>query len=592
MNRDQEIADFLAAHGYGGAAYAPLAADASFRQYFRVATEPPTVLMDAPPEFEEVIPFMAVGAHLAALGFSSPALLASDIARGFLLLEDFGNSTFTRLLAHGEGPGETALYETAVDLLVELHASRPPETLPVKDAPDFVLPRYDDQALLDEASLFLDWYLPLKTGLFATPTQRREFETLWRDVLPRCREGDEVLVMRDYHADNLMWLPGREGTARAGLLDFQDGMAGPCAYDLVSLLLDCRRTVPPALEQAMVARYLAARPELDAQAFRTAYAILGAQRNTKIIGIFTRLWARDGKPAYLELIPRVWALLEQSLKHPALARLKQWFDRTTPAQTRAAPLVDTPPQAMPKKAMLLAAGLGTRMQPLTNTRPKPLIEVGGEALIDHILLRLARAGVGEVVINHHHFSEQIIAHVASRGQVPQITLSDETRQLLETGGGVAKALPALGADPFFVVNGDAIWLNEGEDILHLMARAWDAYRMDFLLMLVPAAHALGYDGAGDFFMAEDGTLTRRGAALAAPYMFGGVQILDPAIFTDIPEGPFSMNVLFDRAIKQGRLCGFVHRGPWLHIGTPQGRDDADAFLSAYHGSLTQPGAET
>ncbi len=331
------MAAFLARCGLADARPRMIAGDASFRKYYRL-DEPPRVVMDAPPGLEDIKPFIAIGEHLKDLGFSSPAILGIDHEAGFLLLEDLGDDTYTRLLNSGRGPGEAALYEAAVDCLADLHGRPCPLTLPVSGAAPYAVPPYDDELLLREASLFTDWYYPAALGRVCEPGERQKFIDLWLSVLPLSlpRPGTPlgpVLVLRDYHADNLMWLPDRKAAARVGLLDFQDGVIGHPAYDLVSLLEDARRDVPPDLAERMIRRY-AATTGCDETALRDAYAVLGAQRNTKIIGIFTRLWKRDGKAHYLKLIPRVWGLLERDLAHPALAPLAAWFDDHTPKPKR------------------------------------------------------------------------------------------------------------------------------------------------------------------------------------------------------------------------------------------------------------------
>ena len=331
------MAAFLARCGLADAEPKMIAGDASFRKYYRL-DQPPRVIMDAPPGLEDVRPFIAIGEYLNAEGFSGPAILGIDLEHGFLLLEDLGDDTFTRLLNAGRGPGEPALYEAAVDCLAELHRKSCPASLPVPDSAPYTLPPYDDELLLKEATLFTDWYYPAALGRDCPPEERQKFVDLWLSVFPLAlpQPGTPlgpVLVLRDYHADNLMWLPERTGSARVGLLDFQDGVIGHAAYDLVSLLEDARRDVPPALAERMIARYIA-ETSCDEKGLRDTYAVLGAQRNTKIIGIFTRLWKRDGKAHYLKLIPRVWGLLERDLAHPALAPLAAWFDDHTPKTMR------------------------------------------------------------------------------------------------------------------------------------------------------------------------------------------------------------------------------------------------------------------
>lgn len=220
----------------------------------------------------------------------------------------------------------------------------------------------------------------------------------------------------------------------------------------------------------------------------------------------------------------------------------------------------------PTHGMVLAAGLGLRMRPITETLPKPLIKVGGRTMLDRALDHLDKAGVAHKVVNTHWLGEKIADHLAGRAD---ITLSPEDA-LLETGGGVARALPLLGAGPFYVVNSDIIWTDGGADTaLARLAQAWDDTRMDGLLLMQRTATALGYDGDGDFFLSADGVPTRRGARQVAPLLFSGVQILSPRLFTDAPSGKFSLNVLYDQALEAGRLFGLVHDGGWYHVGTPQ-----------------------
>ncbi len=237
-------------------------------------------------------------------------------------------------------------------------------------------------------------------------------------------------------------------------------------------------------------------------------------------------------------------------------------------------------KAVPSHAMVLAAGRGERMRPLTDQRPKPLIEVCGEAMLDRVLDRLAAAGVGEAVVNSHHLGEMIETHLASRRK-PKILLSPEA-DLLETGGGVTKALPRLGKKPFFVVNGDVVWLDGARPALERLAEAWVDGAMDVLLLLHPTAYAIGYHGRGDFFMAPGGALRRRGEREVAPFLFTGLQILHPRIFKGAPAGAFSLNLLYDRAADTGRLWGLRHDGEWFHVGTPDSLDDVEDALNHLH----------
>ncbi|MBI3515905.1 MAG: phosphotransferase [Proteobacteria bacterium] len=330
MNTDRAaaLAAFLERAGWGAAMRAPLPGDASFRRYVRLTRGGDSaMLMDAPPPQEDVRPYLAIARLLLDLGYSAPAILAEDAGHGFLLIEDFGDRTYTRAFA--EGVAEAPLYEGAVDLLIDLHRQNLGNRLAD-------VPPYDDALLSRELGLFPEWWAcrQLAHGdAFAA-----EYHGHWAALLGKVRAVPETLVLRDYHVDNLMVLD-RPNIRRIGLLDFQDAVRGPVAYDLVSLVHDARRDVPPALARRMIARYHAAFPALDRAAFDAACSILSAQRNLKIIGIFTRLAARDGKPGYLGHIPRVWRLLENDLAHPALAGFRAWLDDRVPATARGAPVI-------------------------------------------------------------------------------------------------------------------------------------------------------------------------------------------------------------------------------------------------------------
>lgn len=235
--------------------------------------------------------------------------------------------------------------------------------------------------------------------------------------------------------------------------------------------------------------------------------------------------------------------------------------------------------ASPKSAMVLAAGMGTRMRPLTDTKPKPLVQVAGKALLDHVLDRLAKQNVERAVVNVHYLGAQIIAHVAARTR-PRITISDERGLLLGTGGGVVKALPQLGGAPFFHLNADTIWIDGAKPNLTRLAETFDPAAMDALLLLAPTANSIGYAGRGDFAMGPDSRLRARPRHETAPFVFAGAAILSPALFRDSPQGEFSLTVLFDRAAAADRLHGLRLEGLWMHVGTPEAIAAAEGAIKA------------
>jgi MurNAc alpha-1-phosphate uridylyltransferase len=227
------------------------------------------------------------------------------------------------------------------------------------------------------------------------------------------------------------------------------------------------------------------------------------------------------------------------------------------------------PAEVPATAMIMAAGLGKRMRPLTATRPKPLIEVGGKALLDHVLEKLRVAGVKKVVVNVHYLADSLEAHLISRNHGLEVVISDERNLLMETGGGLVKAAPLIDCDPFLALNSDNLWIDGPADTLKLLASQWDDSKMDALLLLVPQARALNHKGIGDFHMDRSGRLRRREKSHVAPFVFTGIQIVSKRLLRDSPEGPFSTNILWDRAIEEGRCFGAVHQGLWFDVGTPQ-----------------------
>jgi hypothetical protein len=318
-DRTRAAQDFLDRAGWGSARREHLAGDASDRRYWRLRAGAATaVLMDNPPgQADDPAAFVAMAAHLRGLGLSAPRVLAADPAAGFVLLEDLGDDLFARLLAD-DPAREAELYAPAVDVLAELQRAALPPGLPDLAAEDWA----------EAAALAWQTYLPAATGVARDPGP---FRVAMARALSDHADGPRVLILRDYHAENLLWLPGRKGLARIGLLDFQLGQAGQPGYDLVSLLQDARRDVAPATEATMRTRFAAATGTLDP----AAYATLGAQRALRILGVFARLALDRGKPGYLRLMPRVWGHLTRNLAHPALADLARICQADLPAPSPA-----------------------------------------------------------------------------------------------------------------------------------------------------------------------------------------------------------------------------------------------------------------
>lgn len=320
--RDTEKRDFISAAGWAAAAVAVLAGDASNRRYDRL-TRPDgrsAVLMDAPPEKgEDVRPFIRIARFLTDCNLSAPEIYHADEERGFLLIEDLGDALFAREIAL-KPANESTLYKASVDVLSHLHRAEPP-----------ALTAYASAVTTPLAALAYDWYQLGATGQVDSDA-RQAFCTEFAACLKPLDDTPRVLIQRDYHAENLLWLPERKGVARVGLLDFQDAMAGHPTYDLVSILQDARRDVSPEMEALMKRHFLQDNPQ-DKEAFDAAYAVMGAQRNLRILGVFARLCMRDGKAHYVDLIPRVWAHIQTNLAHPALTETRRLLQGSLPAPT-------------------------------------------------------------------------------------------------------------------------------------------------------------------------------------------------------------------------------------------------------------------
>jgi tRNA threonylcarbamoyl adenosine modification protein YjeE len=345
------IRRFLDSTGFAEAERRPLQGDASTRIYERLRLgDQRAILMNAPrrPDgppvrdgkpysaivhlAEDVKPFVAMAHALRQLGFSAPQILEAEIDEGLLIIEDLGNEPVVK--GNPPAPVEER-YAAAVDVLVALHSHTLPEVVPIAPHVDYALPRYDIDALLMEAELLLDWYLP-RLGVSLPYASRAIYVALWREALEAIIDTGRSWVLRDIHSPNLLWVPERQGIARVGLLDFQDAVVGPGAYDVASLLQDARVDVPEMLEISLLSRYARKRretdPDFDAMAFTRAYATLAAQRASKILGIFARLDRRDGKPQYLRHMPRVWGYLQRALAHPSLMALSTWYAANVPSQ--------------------------------------------------------------------------------------------------------------------------------------------------------------------------------------------------------------------------------------------------------------------
>ncbi len=352
VERLRMLRQFLTEAGYADATRRRMAGDASTRSYARLIRNGDIVILmnsprrpDGPAIYEgrpysaavhlaeDVKPFVAIDTGLRTHGFSAPAIHHADLDAGFLITEDFGNAAFVE----GDPPQPIReRYEAATDLLAALHRSKLPDTILLAPHIEYRIPAFDTDALLVELGLMLEWYLPDR-GVMPNDGLRAEFTAMWRDLLQKPEAAARTWVLRDFHSPNLIWLGERSGIARVGIIDFQDAVRGPAAYDVVSLLQDARIDVPETIELSLLTRYIKARREADASFesadFAALYALMSAQRNTRLLGTFARLNRRDGKPQYLRHQPRIWTYLSRSLAHPTLASVQAWYAANVPPPT-------------------------------------------------------------------------------------------------------------------------------------------------------------------------------------------------------------------------------------------------------------------
>lgn len=585
MMREKLITDFLTKSGWGAAKRTPVQGDASARAYERLTLgSDKAVLMNAPfaasddpytvtaklagsdPEA-----FICLATALTRRGFSAPCILAADMDNGLLLLEDLGADLFAQILER-EPKKERKLYSSAISCLAAIYRSSFSDILNAKGA-NWHVRSYDSKALQAEADLFLDWYIP-EFDSALSPEAKQEWHHIWAKAFTHLDAHAHGLALRDFHAENIFWLPERTATAQVGLIDFQDALFAHPSYDLVSLLEDARRDVDEHIVDDLINQFCTEAGIKDDEKFRAAYAVMGAQRNAKILGIFVRLARRDGKQHYLDMIPRVAAHFMKILNPRVFKGMNSWICN------HAQSLFNHQHPKIPiTTAMVMAAGHGTRMQPLTDNTCKALVEVDGKALIDHMLDRLDEAGIIRAVVNVHAFADQLEAHLKTRKSGPEIIISDEREELLETGGGVVKALPLLGHDPILICNIDAIWTEEAPVITSLI-NAWHPQIMDELLLLAPVENTIGYDGKGDFIAGFDLRLFRRGQNPApyVSYVYAGVQIFKPKLAYNLKEEKFSRNKIWDISLARGKIIGHFMDGLWMHVGDPEALIKAESVL--------------
>ena len=551
--RNIERINFLEKNNVEYLQIVPLKTDASSRKYFRIILKTGETLVLADDELKKnkLPEFAKLAFFLKEKGINVPEVYATDFEKGFLLLADLGDDTFTKLL--NKGKDEAFLYELGTDALIKIAA--------IKECPKGVC-SLEKKRLINDICFFADWYIPMAKGWPLTDEERREFIDLITPLADLAFKVPNRLVLWDYHVDNIMLAPKQK---ECSVIDFQDAMWGPLTYDVMSLLEDARRAVNPDVQEKMKVKFFDSLTGVQKEDFDDSYAFLSMFRHMRVLGRFTILAYVNGKPSYLQFVPHLWNMLSKTLEYPKFAGVKNWLDKVLPIEMRV-----IPQRKNIDEAMVLAAGRGIRMRELTNNKPKPLIEVCPKALIDYNFDRLKDAGVRNVVVNLCYYGDLIKAHIDSLYQDFRITYSVE-KESLETGGGIKNALRYFKNEAFFVCNSDVFFNEESmKPALWRMMDVWNEGKMDVLILLQDMNFVVGDKGAGDYRII-DGKPQRNISkeTQGFDYLFGGIYIIKKSIFKEIKEEKFSSVKLFDIAQNKGRLGFVVNKSTFYHVGTPE-----------------------
>ena len=530
----------------------PLKVDASSRKYFRIILKngKTYVLADDELKKNKLPEFAALSKFFLNHGVHTPKVYFEDFNQGFLLLEDLGDDTFTRLL--DKGVDEAFLYDLATDALIKIaNINQRPENIA-----DLTKRR-----LIDDICFFADWYVPMAKGEPLTEFERKEFVGLVEPLADLAFKVPMGIVLWDYHVDNIML---KKGENECDVIDFQDTMWGPVTYDIMSLLEDARRDVSLSVQSTMKEKFFAALNGVKRQDFDDSYAFLSLFRHMRVLGRFTILGFVNNKPQYLKFVPHLWDMLSKTLQYSKFEEIRKWLEAVLPQEKRVIP------QRKPiNEAMVLAAGRGVRMRELTDHLPKPLVKVGNKALIDYNFERLKNIGIKDVVVNLCYQGDLIKKHLEENERDFHITYSLED-EALETGGGIKKALDYFKNEAFFVCNSDVFFEEEKiKPAMWKMLDAWNDKKFDILLLLQDLNNVCGDKGVGDYRI-KSGVLERnREKTDGFDYMFGGIYIIKKSVFEGIKKDKFSARDLFDEAEKKGKLGYVVNHSTFYHIGTPE-----------------------
>lgn len=536
--------------------------DASSRKYFRVvlADGSSKILVDDEGCNNRPKEFAALSQFLLRHGIRAPKVFAKNLRKGFLLIEDFGDTDFVKV---ADGKNDKDLLRKAVDVLIRLHK--------IQDCPAWI-GQMNQQVILENFALFTDWYVPACLGRQLSSAQRKDFFEVVTRLMPAALKLPQNLVLWDYHVNNVMF-PAH--SSEAAIIDFQDAMQGPGLYDLASLIEDERRDIALDITNEMKDYYFQQMGNLSRDDFETAYAYMALLRHMRVLGRFTTLILVRKRPWYADYIPHGLAMLKRSLQNPLFRDLQKWMDKNFDES-----LWGIPEDKNISKAFVLAAGRGTRMRHLTDNCAKPMVKVNGRRLIDYGLDLLKNAKIKDVVVNVCYRKNGVMRYLNSLKDF-NITISQE-KEALETGGGIKKALKLLGDYPFVVINADNILIDDGfKPIIRQMQDAWDDSRHDIMLLLADIKGICGdRPQKGDYKISGQGIVRNKNKIVGAGFNYGyvGVAIIHPRAFANSPKGKFSLLELFDRAEALGRLGFAISDRQEFWVGSPEAVVETEKIL--------------
>ena len=538
----------------------PINTDASSRKYYRVTfnNRPSVIVLDDEKRCCKTPEFVMLSSFLRSHGAYVPEVLAQNVPAGLLILEDLGDDSVHSLLNE---QNEKELYLKSAQALAKVTniTDRPP-----------CAKTFGKKELLHDIRLFTDWYFPMATGRPLPEQDKQQFLQLVDSLSDMAFNVPNRLMLWDYHIDNIMLPPS---SPECAIIDFQDAVWGPLTYDIVSLLAADRRTASAAVISSVKDTFFGLLSGVNRRDFDDSFAFMSMYRHMRVLGRFTTLTMVNRKEKYFQYIPQTWAMLEQVLQYPKLQPIKLWVDTNIPPEFRR-----LPSRKPIDSAIILAAGRGVRMQNITDTLPKPLVQVGGRALIDYNFERVLAANIDNIVVNLCYKGDMIRSHLTQQYPYTPISFSEE-ETALETGGGVKNALPLLNGEAFFVCNSDVFFVDQGyKPALWRMMDEWDENRYDILLLLQPVADICG-DKSGDYRITANNTPERNFQKMPDfPYMFGGISIVSRKIFDNVSEQKFSLRDLFDVAQSRKRLGFVVNDAQFYHVGTPQALAAAEAKI--------------